>query len=91
MDGMQIDMLRITIRSIREKIKYNFIITSISFLLLIAAIILIEIHPKSVWYYFCVGFLLSEMFWLVAERVKFKILLEQTIKKLQSIYKPTCY
>ena len=90
-EGMQYDMLRLTIIHLKYRLKINFLLTFISFILLCLFVFFVQMHPKSVWYYFCSGFFLKEMISRIIENTDLKYLLKDAVKRLESIGKPSDY
>jgi hypothetical protein len=84
-DGLQEDMLKITIRGLAAKLRHNKFVTFMAFILLITSIFFIQMHPCSVWYYFSAGFFLHEMVSLIVEKTKVKFLLNETISRLKKL------
>lgn len=86
LDGLQSDMLQITIRGLILKLRHNKVVTFTSFLFLIISIFFIQIHPSSVWYYFFAGFFLNKMLALIIEKSSLKFNLNKmlTILKKQN-------
>lgn len=85
MTWLQYDLLRIKLFSTINQLKYNKMITLISFIFLIMSIFFIQIHPKSVWYYFASGFFMNEMTRLIVEKTYLKRTIEELIKTIDQI------
>lgn len=85
MTWLQYDLLRIKLSSLSDQLRYNKALTFFSFILLITSIFFIQMHPKSVWYYFSAGFFAKEMLGLILEKTELKKSIKEVIKHIDTV------
>lgn len=85
MEGLQLDMLKITLSSLNQKLIINKSTTFLSFVLLVCAVLFIRIHPNSVWYYFIAGFFTCRMLELIVQKTQLKYIIKDTIYRLNNL------
>jgi hypothetical protein len=85
MEWLQHDYLKIKIQLLADKIWRNKMVSFLMFILLVSAIIFIQLHPHSVWYYFAAGFFTSKMLDLIFEKTKLKLLISEATSRLVNI------
>lgn len=83
MTWQQYDYLRIKLYALVIQLKYNNTLTFFSFILLITSIFFIQMHPKSVWYYFSAGFFVREMLGLIFQQTSIKRAMKDVIKAIE--------
>lgn len=87
MEGLIIDMLKVKVALLANKLVINKLITFVAFIFLIAAIIFIQLHPYSVWYYFAAGFFLCRMLELICQKTAIKYYMQDAISNLKKVTK----
>lgn len=87
MGWLQYDLLRIKLTVLNAQLFSNKMFTLFSFILLMCSIFFIQIHPKSVWYYFIAGFFMYSMLDLIVKKTVIKYYIDDVMKKLNSMKK----
>jgi hypothetical protein len=76
-------IIKAQISMLKSRLTTNFLLSLLSFLSLVFDIILINLHPHSVWYYFSAGFFTCSLLGLILEKTSIKYQLQDAISTLK--------